>query len=233
MDPLNYNSYNIVLPPVHKVMLPPPTQIWDYRMQYNNNSNYAGFYETPMTTPSPQEPPIQASQPVPVQTQDLAATTKVKKPRRKRQCPDCQMWFSNLSTHRAIHLNPENRPYLCQICGRGFSRSNDLFRHGKRHWKEMGDDKGAFKCPFNTALHPHLQQGVNEPQQVPCHPTGVFSRCDTYKNHLKALHFDYPQGTKKKDRSGVCGNCKNCGKKFNNVNEWLDLHVETGECGFR
>ncbi|ONH64982.1 Transcriptional regulator STP4 [Cyberlindnera fabianii] len=46
------------------------------------------------------------------------------------------------------------------VCGRGFSRSNDLFRHNKRHWRETGLEQGAYKCPFNTVLlaknHPEL-----------------------------------------------------------------------------
>ena len=316
MEQLNFNNYNIVLPPVHKVMLPPPSQIWEYnnnggmRMQYNTNpvgngpSNgvsqlqqmqqmqqmqqqlqqqsqqqsqqsqqlqqqaqlqaqqqlqqqqlqqqlqqqqqsqsmqqqqqsqipahihqapqYANFYDSAATslgtnTPITQTPsPTDHMQPMLQLNGAHSSTTtsslsnsvtnadaskfKAKKPRKKRQCPECSMWFSNLSTHRAIHLTPENRPYLCQICGRGFSRSNDLFRHSKRHWKEMGDDKGAFKCPFNTNLFGSGELNKETSSLVPCHPTGIFSRCDTYKNHLKALHFEYPQGTKKKDRAGV------------------------------
>ena len=40
--------------------------------------------------------------------------------------------------------------------------------------------------------------------------SGGFSRRDTFKTHLKALHFVYPAGTKSLERnfkSGRCGGC--------------------------
>lgn len=158
-------------------------------------------------------------------------SSKISKPqRKKKECPECHLFFSNLSTHKSIHLTPENRPYLCKICGRGFARSNDLFRHNKRHWKETGSSQGAFKCPFSTMLYSNAT-GVKV-METPCHPTGIFSRCDTYKNHLKALHFEYPPGTKKKNRMDVGGNCKKCGRFFENVEVWLNSHVENNECGW-
>ncbi|KAH3682379.1 hypothetical protein WICPIJ_006643 [Wickerhamomyces pijperi] len=156
--------------------------------------------------------------------------TSKSKPRKKKQCPICQQHFSNLSTHKSIHLNPASRPFLCKYCNRGFARSNDLFRHNKRHWKENGLEEGTFKCPFSTVLNAKYHNVTSEEQ--PCHPTGVFSRCDTYKNHLKALHFQYPPGTKKLLRHKSFGNCKKCGMYFGNVQEWLDLHVSKGVCGF-
>lgn len=195
----------------------------DYPHHSHSHSNSPPFVQSPTSSSS------------------TTNTSKSKtKPRRKKQCPECHLFFSNLSTHKSIHLNPSSRPYLCQVCGRGFSRSNDLFRHNKRHWRETGLEQGAYKCPFNTVLlaknHPELSHQHDhhhdDHTDVPCHPTGVFSRCDTYKNHLKALHFEYPVGTKKKMRNNVSGSCKHCGKVFASVNEWLDLHVETGECGF-
>lgn len=63
-----------------------------------------------------------------------------------------------------------------------------------------------------------------------CHQTGGFSRCDTYKNHLKAMHFEYPPGTKKRDRSGMHGKCRGCGETFDNADEWIVQHIETGAC---
>ncbi|CCH47017.1 Zinc finger protein [Wickerhamomyces ciferrii] len=185
--------------------------------------------------------PTSRSQSLPINHHSSITNTSSKitkpQPRKKKQCPECHLFFSNLSTHKSIHLTPENRPYLCKICGRGFARSNDLFRHNKRHWKETGSSQGAFKCPFNSILyqkthpHPHTHNS-DEFEETPCHPTGIFSRCDTYKNHLKALHFNYPPGTKKKQRNEVPGNCKKCGKWFENVDVWLNLHIENNECGW-
>lgn len=144
------------------------------------------------------------------------------KPRKKRQCPECKLYFSNLVTHKSTHLKPTSRPHICQYCQRGFARPNDLFRHVKCHWKEIGLDKGQFKCPYkNHSTGDHC-----------CHNLGIFSRCDTFKNHLKAIHFQYPNGTKKDQRNKVNGHCRMCHQFFNNVDEWLTNHVEKNQCSF-
>lgn len=142
--------------------------------------------------------------------------------RKKRECSECHRFFSNLATHKSTHLNPTARPHVCKICGRGFSRPNDLFRHFKCHWKKIGADGGQFRCPFKSG--PHGDQC--------CHLLGIFSRCDTFKNHLKAIHFQYPGGTRKSERSLVPGCCRLCKKEFRNVDEWFSKHVENGECSF-
>lgn len=151
-----------------------------------------------------------------------AASAKASKPRKKRQCPECKLFFSNLATHKSTHLKPASRPHVCKHCGRGFARPNDLFRHIKCHWKETGSDKGQFKCPYKL---------VDSGNHC-CHPTGIFSRCDTFKNHLKAIHFKYPNGTKKENRNKVSGHCRMCNKFFNNVDEWIINHVEKNDCTF-
>lgn len=177
-----------------------------------------------------------------------------KQPRKKKQCPICGLFFSNLSTHKSTHLSPETRPFKCEVCSRGFARSNDLIRHKKLHWKDdlnqesmdfveklkcLHQLKGTYKCPFNSNLIDldlELKGSGKSNAELPfetsnCHSTGVFSRCDTFKNHLKALHFEYPPGTKKKDRGKVAGHCKHCGKKFANIDLWLKEHVGK-ECGY-
>lgn len=211
-DPQLHSNYTLQTPiPQQPLLLP---SIATLPPATNNSTNYI----SPSITP-----PSSRSQSLP--------TSKIIKPqRKKKQCPECHLFFSNLSTHKSIHLTPENRPYLCKICGRGFARSNDLFRHNKRHWKETGSSQGAFKCPFSSVLYSNTT-GLKL-RETPCHPTGIFSRCDTYKNHLKALHFEYPPGTKKKNRMDVGGNCKKCGKFFENVEVWLNTHVENNECGW-
>ncbi|CAN6672269.1 hypothetical protein TRVA0_046S00166 [Trichomonascus vanleenenianus] len=149
--------------------------------------------------------------------------------RKKKQCSECNGWFSNLATHKSIHMSEHSRPHTCNVCGRGFARPNDLIRHQKSH---QGD--APFRCPLftkhnTTPSHPgqHSSQLILEPA---CHQNGGFSRCDTYKNHLKAMHFDYPPGTKKRDRAGVSGKCKGCGDMFETADEWIATHIETGQC---
>lgn len=144
------------------------------------------------------------------------------KPRKKRQCPECHLYFSNLATHRSTHLKPTLRPHVCKLCQRGFARPNDLFRHFKRHWKEIGADNGQFRCPFKNGPHgDHC-----------CHTLGIFSRCDTYKNHLKAIHFQYPGGTRKSQRNQVPGTCRLCQAQFRNVDEWIATHIDTHQCPY-
>lgn len=105
----------------------------------------------------------------------------------------------------------------------------------KEQLKFLHNIKGTFKCPFNSnlikldmELYPYKKKDSLPFETSNCHATGIFSRCDTFKNHLKALHFEYPPGTKKKDRSSVHGRCKHCGEKFANVDIWLNEHV--GKC---
>lgn len=157
------------------------------------------------------------------ETASLAPASKSDwKPRKKRQCPECKLFFSNLATHKSTHLKPTSRPHICKYCNRGFARPNDLFRHIKCHWKEIGSDKGQFKCPFkNSATGDHC-----------CHSSGIFSRCDTFKNHLKAIHFQYPNGTKKEQRNKVNGHCRMCQEPFVNVDSWMVNHIEKNLCPY-
>ncbi|ANB12752.1 Stp3p [Sugiyamaella lignohabitans] len=143
--------------------------------------------------------------------------------RKKRQCSTCLGWFSNLATHRSTHLADNSRPHSCEVCGRGFARPNDLFRHQKSH-----RDDAAFRCPLFVKAT--LYQNAYGNLEPACHQNGGFSRCDTYKNHLKAMHFEYPAGTKKRDRPGMSGKCKGCGLEFENADRWINEHIETREC---
>ncbi|ODV86376.1 hypothetical protein CANARDRAFT_184188, partial [[Candida] arabinofermentans NRRL YB-2248] len=142
--------------------------------------------------------------------------------RKKRECPTCHMFFSNLTTHKAIH-NKDSKPFTCPTCSRSFKRLNDLIRHEKCHLSKIGE--WEFRCPYYDPSKP------NGLSVEPCHHTGYFTRCDTFKNHLKAIHFKYPTNTLKSERQNVSGNCKECGQFFKNgVMEWLSDHVESGNC---
>ncbi|GMM40002.1 Stp3 protein [Hanseniaspora uvarum] len=180
---------------------------------------------------------------------------KISKPKKKEKCMVCSEMFSNLKTHSALHMDVEKRPFKCLFCSRGFARNNDLQRHQRKHLLEknlMDVNSGltkkkntknvcatdlGFKCPFyenKEDLQPFGSghENIDEEDYVPkrCHSTGIFTRCDTFKNHLKALHFRYPKGTVRKNRANVSGFCKHCSMQFENCKIWADEHVLKGKC---
>ncbi|KAH3672339.1 hypothetical protein WICMUC_004311 [Wickerhamomyces mucosus] len=229
------NYYNLLPPP------PTVSSFWDYKSNLNPQHGSVSSQSTTFSNSNSisSVSSNESFQPLPSirkpsSASSLGSSSIVSKPRskprKKKECPTCHQYFSNLSTHKSIHINPLNRPFLCDICNRGFARSNDLLRHAKCHWRENGLEEGTYKCPFSSILNRKYNR--ENSKEAPCHPTGIFSRCDTYKNHLKALHFQYPPGTKKSFRSKSNGNCKKCGKAFNSVQEWLDNHVAKGFCGY-
>lgn len=44
------------------------------------------------------------------------------------------------------------------------------------------------------------------------------------------MHFEYPPGTKKKQRNGMKGSCKACGQSFASSDAWITEHIEPGNC---
>lgn len=159
---------------------------------------------------------------------------------RPHKCPICQRGFArnnDLIRHKKRHWKDE-------IIENSSVENSDADEHvGHAHLDEhdqlrsLHQIKGTFKCPFNSALiqldmeiYPYKSKPLGF-ETSNCHQTGVFSRCDTFKNHLKALHFEYPPGTKKRDRTVVPGRCKHCGLKFPNVDVWLNEHVGK-TCGY-
>lgn len=244
----SHSFNNLTLPPISSF----DNLVRAAERQYNNNNNNNNI-NTPLLTKEPIHKEIILKKNKNSNRAKKITGNKINKPRRKKQCPICLNYYANLSTHKSTHLTPENRPHRCPVCNRGFARNNDLIRHKKRHWKEnnhidssmsehdklitLHKIKGTFKCPFNsTLIQLDMEMYPYKSRPLPfetsnCHQTGIFSRCDTYKNHLRALHFEYPPGTKKKDRNSTPGRCRNCGAKFNNVDEWLNTHVGDA-CGY-
>lgn len=117
--------------------------------------------------------------------------------------------------------NEEEQPhqphlYVCHYCDAQFTVRGYLTRHIKKHAVEK-----AYHCPFFDV---HLDPSFR------CHPTGGFSRRDTYKTHLKTKHFIIPKGTSLKDRLKTPGNCGMCGEAFENSETWCEKHIATGSC---
>lgn len=115
--------------------------------------------------------------------------------------------------------------YVCKVCGASFRVKGYLTRHSKKHCT-----KKPFECPFYAAEGEEQDGAGTHGHGTKCHPTGGFSRRDTFKTHLKALHFIYPTGTKSSQRVNVSGRCAGCFKVFRNNADWLKNHIETNEC---
>lgn len=106
--------------------------------------------------------------------------------------------------------------FECPHCDATFKVKGYLTRHLKKH-----NSSKAFMCPF------YQEDGSIGTK---CHPTGGFSRRDTFKTHLKALHFIYPPGTKSSERNQHSGRCAGCFQYFENNALWLETHIEVNRC---
>lgn len=111
--------------------------------------------------------------------------------------------------------------FACSYCSATFKVKGYLTRHLKKH-----SISKAFTCPFFQNID-FLLTECKPIKGTKCHPTGGFSRRDTFKTHLKALHFIYPPGTKSSERNLVGGRCAGCFHFFENNNNWLETHIET------
>lgn len=104
--------------------------------------------------------------------------------------------------------------HKCPFCQRQFKNKSYLSRHMKKH-----DVVKDYKCPFFSSEH------------TKCHPlNGEFSRKDTFKAHLKSIHFIYPIGISKVNRNDSGGRCAGCFKEFASNNDWISEHIEGEKC---
>lgn len=114
-------------------------------------------------------------------------------------------------------------PHHCPYCESKFKMRGYLTRHLKKHAAEK-----AYRCPFHkSSIYKDEHDVIHK-----CHPSGGFSRRDTYKTHLKSRHFRYPTGTSIKSRNLSPGNCSMCGEWFENGEIWCEIHIEGGECKY-
>lgn len=112
--------------------------------------------------------------------------------------------------------NQDQGSFICHYCDATFKIRGYLTRHIKKHAIEK-----AYHCPFYDK---------NLPPELRCHNSGGFSRRDTYKTHLKARHFTFPNGVKANDRNKSDGSCSHCSEQFHNADDWITNHLETGKC---
>lgn len=127
------------------------------------------------------------------------------------------------SSPDSAHEKDGNVTYHCPDCDATFRIKGYLTRHMKKH-----ASKKAYHCPFHEASIYIDESDVTHR----CHPTGEFSRRDTYKTHLKSRHFVYPDGLRAKARQQAAGRCSMCGEQFANAELWSEIHIEGAECKF-
>ncbi|SCU84424.1 LAFA_0D09890g1_1 [Lachancea sp. 'fantastica'] len=157
---------------------------------------------------------------------------------KQHKCPTCGRSFArsnDLQRHRVRHLKDEivSTQGLPRGIDDRIQESNIVASSVIPHDQAMPNYsipaqlvKRAFRCPYNPVATGRYDDLAIDDSMLPlCHPTGIFSRGDTYKNHLRALHFIYPSGTRKSDRSSVPGKCRHCQQEFDNVEEWLKNHA--------
>ncbi|GMM30918.1 hypothetical protein DAMA08_036630 [Martiniozyma asiatica (nom. inval.)] len=118
------------------------------------------------------------------------------------------------STDNSYIANASKKVYICPHCSTPFRVKGYLTRHLKKHAEHK-----PFVCPYYD---------INSVSK--CHQTGGFSRRDTFKTHLKALHFVYPTGTKSGERGNKQGRCAGCFKQFESNGKWLADHVMKNNC---
>lgn len=117
----------------------------------------------------------------------------------------------------------DNQVHQCPLCSSRFKMRGYLTRHLKKHSTQK-----AYTCPFHKSS---IYKDENDITHK-CHPSGGFSRRDTYKTHLKSRHFKYPKGVHIKDRNLTPGNCSMCGEWFQNAEIWSEIHIEGAECKY-
>lgn len=118
------------------------------------------------------------------------------------------------SLTKPVSTKDKEKTYICEYCSAEFKIRGYLTRHIKKHAINK-----AYECPF-----------YDETPEHKCHPNGGFSRRDTYKTHLKSRHFKYPKGTRLVNRGNLAGNCGLCNEFFTNNEDWIEHHIENGEC---
>lgn len=102
--------------------------------------------------------------------------------------------------------------FQCPHCPSKFKVKGYLTRHIKKHLP-----KKDYQCPYWSL-------------SCKCHPNGEFSRKDTYRTHLKSIHFVYPVGTSKHQRNNCKGRCAACYMEFPTNVDWLKFHIDTKMC---
>ncbi|KAJ8970681.1 hypothetical protein NQ317_012363 [Molorchus minor] len=134
---------------------------------------------------------------------------------------------TSLETRRGDHIN---KPYVCTICNKPFSRGEHLIRHLKVHQSSAEKEYTNLKCSIcdttftrSDHLARHTKIHLIQDKRHVCVDCGkAFNRLDNLKTHQR-IH----SGIKDTSKLHLC---IYCGKEFNNSSNMLrHSRVHTGE----
>lgn len=154
---------------------------------------------------------------------DLSCNQQMEKKIKCESQNSCNATFSKQN----IKLKEEDDAtlFVCPHCDAEFRVRSYLTRHLRKHNNAM-----AFVCPFFLDCEGEEDYHCGTKSGAKCHSTGGFSRKDTFKTHLKALHFIYPPRTRSRERSTLGGRCAGCFEYFDSNVIWFKDHIEPKLC---
>ncbi|KAL6656112.1 hypothetical protein ACP70R_006938 [Stipagrostis hirtigluma subsp. patula] len=189
--------------------------------------------------PAAGSPPDEAS-PEPFRSLQIATTTPAaattKKKRRPAGTPDPDAEVVSLSPRTLL----ESDRYVCEICGQGFQRDQNLQMHRRRHkvpWKLLKREAGeaarkrVFVCPEPSCLHHDPAHALGDlvgikkhfRRKHSGHRQWACARC----SKAYAVHSDYKAHLK---TCGTRGHSCDCGRVFSRVESFIE-HQDTCDAG--
>ncbi|KAL6645993.1 hypothetical protein ACP70R_017601 [Stipagrostis hirtigluma subsp. patula] len=180
-------------------------------------------------------PPPEAAvaPPEPFRSLQIAtATAGGKKKRRPAGTPDPDAEVVSLSPRTLL----ESDRYVCEICGQGFQRDQNLQMHRRRHkvpWKLLKREAGeaarkrVFVCPEPSCLHHDPAHALGDlvgikkhfRRKHSGHRQWACARC----SKAYAVHSDYKAHLK---TCGTRGHTCDCGRVFSRVESFIE-HQDT------
>ncbi|KAL6846239.1 hypothetical protein ACP4OV_023687 [Aristida adscensionis] len=165
-----------------------------------------------------------------------AAAATAKKKRRPAGTPDPDAQVVSLSPRTLL----ESDRYVCEICGQGFQRDQNLQMHRRRHkvpWKLLKREAGeaarkrVFVCPEPSCLHHDPAHALGDlvgikkhfRRKHSGHRQWACARC----SKAYAVHSDYKAHLK---TCGTRGHSCDCGRVFSRVESFIE-HQDACDAG--
>ncbi|CAL5081714.1 unnamed protein product [Urochloa decumbens] len=195
-----------------------------------------GFCAAPTAGSPPDEATPEPFRSLHIATSTDAAAATAKKKRRPAGTPDPDAEVVSLSPRTLL----ESDRYVCEICGQGFQRDQNLQMHRRRHkvpWKLLKREAGeaarkrVFVCPEPSCLHHDPSHALGDlvgikkhfRRKHSGHRQWACARC----SKAYAVHSDYKAHLK---TCGTRGHSCDCGRVFSRVESFIE-HQDTCTAG--